>query len=57
MIGANIYRFFLTSKKKKLCYLIATTTLLIGNTLFFVRKVEKNLRLNYQKDNTTSRDA
>ena len=24
--------------------------------MFFVRKVEKNSRLNYQKDNTTSRD-
>ena len=31
---------------------------LIGGTLyFFVRKVEKNSRSNYQKDNTTSRDA
>ena len=38
LIGANI--FFL---QQKLCYLIATTTLLIGHMLcFFVRKVERN---------------
>ena len=37
---------------------VTDTRSLIGRTLcFFVRKVEKNSRLNYQKDNTTSRNA
>ena len=37
---------------------VTDTRSLIGRTLrFFVRKVEKKSRLNYQKDNTTSRDA
>ena len=54
LIGAIFFFFIL----QNLPYLIDTTTLLIGHTLcFFVRKVEKNSRLNYQKDNTTSRDA
>ena len=53
LIGANF--FFII--QQNLRYLIATTTVLIGHTLcFFVRKVEKNSRLNYQKGNNTSRD-
>ena len=37
---------------------VTDTRPLIGRTLrFSVRKVEKNSRLNYQKDITTSRDA
>ena len=39
-------------------FLVTDARSLIGGTLcFFVRKVEENSRLNYQKDNTTSRDA
>ena len=54
LIGANIFFFI----QQNLRYLIATTTLLIGHALrFFVRKAEKNSRLNYRKDNTTSRNA
>ena len=54
LIGANFFFFI----QQNLHYLTDTTTLLIGHTLcFFVRKVEKNSRLYYQKDNTTSRDA
>ena len=38
--------------------LVTDTRSLIGRTLcFFVRKVEKNSLLNYQEDNTFSRDA